>query len=75
MQDHDDHNDHGASAQASFVPKFHNNTFHRMLYDELAPEDDSIEQLEQSLRNTDPVTLFFLCVQNIHKHLIELTYE
>jgi len=33
-----------------------------MLYDELAPEDDSIKQLEQSLRNTDAVTLCFLCV-------------
>ncbi|KYN27737.1 hypothetical protein ALC57_02801 [Trachymyrmex cornetzi] len=49
--DHDD--DHTVGARANFVPNFRNDSFHRMLYDELAPENDEIEQLEQSLRNTD----------------------
>lgn len=55
MQKHNDNDndDHNASMQAKFVPEFHNNSFHRMLYDELAPEDDNIKQLEESLRNTD----------------------
>lgn len=51
---HDDNNDHNISTQA-FVPQFQNNSFHKMLYDELAPEDDSIKQLEQSLRSTNTV--------------------
>ncbi|KAG5319335.1 PSA4 protein, partial [Pseudoatta argentina] len=50
---HDCDDDHNASAHANFVPNFHNSSFHRMLYDELAPKDDEIKQLEQSLRNTD----------------------
>lgn len=55
--------------QARFVPEFHNNShsFHKILYDELAPEDDSIKQLEQSLRSTDMVIFFIY--QNIHKYL------
>ncbi|XP_024880955.1 uncharacterized protein LOC112460489 [Temnothorax curvispinosus] len=44
MDDHDD--DHNTNIQAKFVPEFHANSLHRMLYDELAPEDDDIEQLE-----------------------------
>lgn len=64
MQKHNDNDndDHNASMQAKFVPEFHNNSFHRMLYDELAPEDDNIKQLEESLRNTDTVTYVeFIC--------------
>lgn len=55
-----DHDDHAASMQAKFVPEFHNNSFHQMLYDELAPEDDycHLEHLEQSLRNTDTVIYY-----------------
>ncbi|KYN37713.1 hypothetical protein ALC56_07912 [Trachymyrmex septentrionalis] len=45
--------DDNAGACANFVPNFHNSSFNRMLYDELAPKDDEIKQLEQSLRNTD----------------------
>ncbi|XP_077278447.1 uncharacterized protein LOC143906310 [Temnothorax americanus] len=41
-----DHDDHGTNIQAKFVPEFHTNSLHRMLYDELAPEDDDIKQLE-----------------------------
>lgn len=37
-----------------------------MLYDELAPEDDSIKQLEQTLRSTDAVIhiLLFICTKH-----------
>lgn len=66
----DNHDNHNSSMEARFVPEFHNNSFHKILYDELAPEDDNIKQLEQSLRNTDTVILFIY--QNIYKYLIEL---
>lgn len=55
MQIHHDCNDRDTSMQASFVPELHNNSFHTTLYDELAPEDDNIKQLEQSLRSTETV--------------------
>ncbi|XP_071574232.1 uncharacterized protein [Temnothorax nylanderi] len=41
-----DHDDHDTNIQAKFVPEFHTNSLHRMLYDEFAPEDDDIKQLE-----------------------------
>lgn len=44
--------------QTTFVPEFHNNSFHSMLYDELAPEDDNIKQLEQTLRSANAVIYY-----------------
>jgi len=51
---HDYDDDHNAGARTTF----HNSSFHRMLYDELAPKDDEIKQLEQSLCNTDSVIYY-----------------
>ncbi|XP_012523796.1 uncharacterized protein LOC105829478 isoform X2 [Monomorium pharaonis] len=60
VQIHDhDRDDRDTNMQASFVPELHNNSFHTnnsfhsTLYDELAPEDDNINQSEHSLRVTE----------------------
>lgn len=53
-----DSDDRNTGARPCFAPNIHDSSFHRMLYDELAPKDDEIKQLEQSLRNTNsPISL------------------
>ncbi|XP_011173087.2 uncharacterized protein LOC105205418 isoform X1 [Solenopsis invicta] len=57
MQVHNDDNDDNerdTTTQASFVPELPNNSFHT-LYNapDLAPEDDNIKQMKQSLQDTE----------------------
>lgn len=60
-----DSDDRNTGARPCFAPNIHDSSFHRMLYDELAPKDDEIKQLEQSLRNTNSVIYYVFIYINI----------